>query len=77
MPVSFSDSIRSADGQLLLVNQAGAMFRTSGDAPTLEPFGKPLGKPIASVVEAADGSLVLAGFTGVTRLASPTATASE
>jgi hypothetical protein len=53
------------------------MFRTTGDAPTLQPFGKPLGKPIASVVEAADGSLVLAGFTGLTRLASPTATASE
>lgn len=77
MPVSFSEAIRTADGQLLLVNQAGAMFRTTGDAPTLQPFGKPLGKPIASVVQAADGSLVLAGFTGLTRLASPTATASE
>ena len=30
MPVSFSDAIRRADGQLLLVNQSGALFRTSG-----------------------------------------------
>lgn len=76
MPVSFSDAIRTADGQLLLVNQSGALFRTQADAQ-LRPYGAPLAKPVASVVQAADGSLVLAGFTGLTRLAPPTAIASE
>ncbi|MED7669792.1 BNR domain-containing protein [Pseudomonas moraviensis subsp. stanleyae] len=76
MPVSFSDAIRTVDGQLLLVNQGGALFRTQADAQ-LQPYGAPLGKPVASVVQAADGSLVLAGFTGLTRLAPPTAIASE
>jgi len=77
VPVSFSDAIRTADGQLLLVNQGGAMFRTTADSQALQPYGKPLGKPVASIVQAADGSLVVAGFTGLTRLASPTAIASE
>ncbi len=78
MPVSFSDAIRSADGQLLLVNQSGALFRTSGQpGALLQPYGKPLGKPVASVIEAADGSLTLAGFTGLTRLPPSVTTASE
>jgi photosystem II stability/assembly factor-like uncharacterized protein len=78
MPISFSDAIRTEDGQLLLVNQGGALFRT-GDQPgaALTPYGKPLGTPVASVVQAADGSLVLAGFTGLTRVSPPTAIASE
>jgi photosystem II stability/assembly factor-like uncharacterized protein len=78
MPISFSDAIRTDDGKLLLVNQGGALFRT-GDQPgtTLNPYGKPLGMPVTSVVQAADGSLVLAGFTGLTRVSPPTAIASE
>jgi hypothetical protein len=78
MPVSFSDAIRTDDGQLLLVNQGGAMFRTSNQrGALLKPYGKPLGMPVSSVVQAADGSLVLAGFTGLTRVSPPTAIASE
>jgi photosystem II stability/assembly factor-like uncharacterized protein len=78
MPISFSDAIRTDDGQLLVVNQGGALFRTSlQPGALLEPFHKPLGKPVASVVQAADGSLVLAGFTGLTRIQPSTAHASE
>lgn len=78
MPISFSDAIHTDDGQLLLVNQGGALFRTGGQPGTLlEPYGKPLGKPVASVIQAADGSLVLAGFTGLTRVSPSTAIASE
>lgn len=78
MPISISAAIRTDDGQLLLVNQGGALFRTS-DQPgaLLKPYGKPLGAPVASVVQAADGGLVLAGFTGLTRLAPSAANASE
>ncbi|VVN33132.1 Ycf48-like protein [Pseudomonas fluorescens] len=78
MPISFSDAIRTDDGQLLLVNQGGALFRTDRQSGArLEPYGKPLGKPVASVIQAVDGSLVLAGFTGLTRVSPPTAIASE
>lgn len=78
MPISFSDAIRTNDGQLLLVNQGGALFRTSSQpGALLKPYGKPLGAPVASVVQAADGGLVLAGFTGLTRLAPSTVNASE
>ncbi|MHC8306113.1 WD40/YVTN/BNR-like repeat-containing protein [Pseudomonas sp. PB3P13] len=78
MPVSFSDAIRTDDGQLLLVNQSGALFRThSQPGALLKPYGRPLGKPVASVIQAADGSLTLAGFTGLTRLSPSITTASE
>ncbi|MDB5993975.1 MAG: hypothetical protein JWP42_1111 [Pseudomonas sp.] len=78
MPISFSDAIPTDDGQLLLVNQGGVLFRT-GNPPgaLLTPYGKPLGKPVTSVIQAADGSLVLAGFTGLTRVVPSTANASE
>jgi photosystem II stability/assembly factor-like uncharacterized protein len=78
MPVSFSDAIRTDDGQLLLVNQTGALFRTNSQpGALLQPYGKPLGKPVSSVIQAADGSLILAGFTGLTRLSPSIVTASE
>lgn len=78
MPVSFSDAIRTDDGQLLLVNQGGALFRTNNQpGAMLTPYGKPLGKPVSSVIQAADGSLTLAGFTGLTRLSPSIANASE
>ena len=78
VPISFSDAIRTDDGQLLLVNQAGALFRTSSQpGALLKPYAQPLGMPAASVIQAADGSLVLAGFTGVARISPPIATASE
>ncbi len=78
LPISFSDAIRTDDGQLLLVNQGGALFRTDPNpGALLKPYGKPLGMPVSSVIEAADGSLVTAGFTGVKRVSPPTAIASE
>jgi photosystem II stability/assembly factor-like uncharacterized protein len=78
MPISFNDAIRLADGEVLLVNQSGAMYRNgeqTGEA--LLPLGEPLGKPVSSLIEAADGSLVVAGFTGLQRIAQPSSAASE
>lgn len=78
LPISFSDAIHTSDGQLLLVNQGGALFRTDRQpGALLKPYGKPLGRPVSSLIEAADGSLIMAGFTGVTRVSPPTVTASE
>lgn len=78
MPISFSDAIRTDDGQLLVVNQGGALFRSSNQpGALLTPYGKPLGKPVSSVIQAADGSLVMAGFTGLTRVSPSTANAPE
>lgn len=78
MPVSFSDAIRLADGRTLLVNQAGGLFFNSIPAgAALQPFGKPLGKPVASLVQAADGSVVVAGFTGLLRLPQPSTAVTE
>ncbi|ROM61961.1 BNR domain-containing protein [Pseudomonas brassicacearum] len=78
MPISFNDATRLADGQLLLVNQSGTLFRNSEQTGTaLLALGKPLGKPVSSVIEAADGSLIVAGFTGLQRLAQPSTAASE
>ncbi|AYC32327.1 BNR domain-containing protein [Pseudomonas cavernae] len=78
MPVSFSDAIRLADGQVLLANQSGALFRSSVQSEAaLLPLGKPLGKPVSSLIEAADGSLIVAGFTGLLRVPQPATAVSE
>lgn len=78
MPISFSDSTRLADGEVLLANQGGALFRSNTQTgATLVPLGKPLGKPVSSLIQAADGSLIVAGFTGLLRIPQPTTAASE
>ena len=78
VPISFNDATRLADGQLLLVNQGGMLFRHSEQTgAAMLPLGAPLGKPVSSVIEAADGSLIVAGFTGLQRLARPATAASE
>ncbi|MCI0995070.1 BNR domain-containing protein [Pseudomonas sp. ICMP22404] len=78
MPISFNDATRRADGQVLLVNQSGVLFRNSEQiGAALLPLGKPLGRPVSSLVEAADGSLIVAGFTGLQRIAQPSTAASE
>ena len=67
VPLSFSATAAMNDGGVLLANQGGMLFRSvSGTA--LEPFGKPLNMPVSSVVQTADGSLVVAGFAGLSRL---------
>ncbi|HCP55352.1 MAG TPA: hypothetical protein DIU04_11455 [Pseudomonas sp.] len=78
MPVSFSDSTQLADGRTLLANQAGGLFLSDAKAgAALQMFGKPLGRPVASLVQAADGSVVVAGFTGLLRLAQPSTAVTE
>ncbi|MBU2064982.1 MAG: BNR domain-containing protein [Gammaproteobacteria bacterium] len=67
VPVSFSDASALQDGRVLLANQGGMLFRSTR-AGALKPFGKPLGMPVSSLVQAADGSLIVAGFTGLSRL---------
>lgn len=67
VPVSFNDATRMDDGRVVLANQGGMLFR-QGRNGRLQPFGKPLGVPLSSLIQAADGSLVFAGFTGLSRL---------
>ncbi len=67
VPVSFSEAIRLQDGRMLLANQGGMLFGTANGG-ALQAFGKPLNRPVASLTQAADGSLVFAGFTGLSRL---------
>ncbi|MDH4581650.1 BNR domain-containing protein [Pseudomonas sp. BN415] len=74
-PVSFSDAIRLADDRVLLANQAGGLFTSV--TGTIAPAAKPQGRPVSGVIQAADGSLVVAGFTGLSRLALPAVSASE
>jgi len=78
MPISFSDAISLADGRALLANQAGGIFVSVPAAPDrLIPALPPTGKPLSGVIQAADGNLVVAGFTGLSCLSLPTLSASE
>jgi photosystem II stability/assembly factor-like uncharacterized protein len=74
-PVSFSDATRLANGQVLLANQAGMLFVSKGDV--LQPYANPLGKPVSSLIQAADGSLIVAGYTGLLRVPQPATVATE
>lgn len=74
-PVSYSDAISLSNGRVLMTNQAGGLFISTqaGLAPALEP----LRKPVSAAIQAADGSLVFAGFTGLSRIAQPAVSVSE
>lgn len=75
---SFSSSARLADGTLLLANQAGGFFSSAASSRVaLQSVGKPLGKPVSSLLEAADKSLITAGFAGLSRFAHPATDVSE
>lgn len=77
-PISFSSAKRLVNGSLLLANQAGASFTsTHSSGVVLRSIGKPSGIPVSSLIEAADGSLIAAGFTGLSRLPQPAVSASE
>lgn len=77
-PVTFTDAYRLTDGRVLLANQAGGLFVTATDSSErLLPLTGPGGTPLSGVVQAADGSLVLAGFTGLSRLPLPSTNAPE
>ena len=69
---SFGSSIQMANGAVLLANQAGGLFVSSmGKDDTLTTLGKPLGLPVSSIVETADGGLVASGFAGISHVTNP------
>lgn len=70
VPVSLGSAIRVGQ-QTLWVNQAGGLLSGADDSPLLQPLMTPEGPPLTSVVGAADGSLIGAGFAGVLRLSMP------
>ena len=74
-PVSFSDARVLNDGRVLLANQAGGLFASAPSGFT--PVSESLRKPVSGIVQAADGSLVAAGFSGLSRLPQPTVSAPE
>jgi photosystem II stability/assembly factor-like uncharacterized protein len=70
LPVSIND-MRLLGQQLVLVNQAGGVLQASADRTHLAPLALPPGPPLTSIAQAADGTLVGAGFAGPARLATP------
>ncbi|NQD56557.1 BNR domain-containing protein [Pseudomonas sp. CM25] len=74
-PVTFSDALTLRDGRVLLTNQAGGLFTSSLSA--FKPVLEPLKKPVSAVIENNDGSLVFAGFTGLSRVVQPVVAVSE
>ncbi|MNB82591.1 Ycf48-like protein precursor [compost metagenome] len=68
VPVSLGSAIRIGQ-QVLWVNQAGGVLRSTGDSSTLQPLATPAAPALTAVVDAPDGSLVGVGFAGTARLA--------
>lgn len=67
-PLTISTGVALSDGGLLLVNEAGQRLRSDdgGRSFTVLP-GAPTA-PISAAVQAADGSLILAGVGGMSRI---------
>ncbi len=74
-PVTFSAAITLRDGRVLLADQGGGLFVSSPAA--FKPVMETSRRPITAVVENDDGSLAIAGFAGLSRVASPVTAVSE
>ncbi len=70
LPVSLGSATRIGD-QLLWVNQAGGVLRSTDRLSVLQPLPMPPGPPLIAIVDAPDGALVGVGFSGVSRLSMP------
>lgn len=66
-PTTLTAATRRADGRLLLVDEAGRVLLQNG--ATLQPLRVPQPSSFTGIVAAADGSLVLTGVRGITRIA--------
>ena len=69
--VTIADGIELADGSITLVSQAGDVLisQNHGQDFQLLPGQEPL--PIATIAQASDGSLLVAGLRGISRIAPP------
>jgi len=56
------------DGSIVLVDQSGRVLRSNDGGHSFQFVPGQQGFPLAGVVQAADGSIVLVGLGGVTRI---------
>lgn len=68
VPVSVTGLLRDERGTVWLANQAGQLFTTEADA--LKPAGSTAAQQPAGLLRLADGTLLIAGWNGITRVAS-------
>jgi photosystem II stability/assembly factor-like uncharacterized protein len=67
-PVSFTTSLKTAQGAVWLANQGGQVMAATAGSERLTPVaGTPSQQP-AAMWQAADGTLLLAGWNGITRV---------
>ncbi|WP_157264076.1 WD40/YVTN/BNR-like repeat-containing protein [Azohydromonas aeria] len=70
-PVSVTALSRDAQGGLWLANQAGQLLRPDAAAPRLKAVADTAAQQPASLLLLADGTVLLAGWSGITRVESP------
>jgi photosystem II stability/assembly factor-like uncharacterized protein len=75
--VTIADGIELADGSIALVSQAGDLLisRNHGQDFQLQPGQETL--PIATIAQASDGNLIVAGLRGIKRIAPPVGIANK
>lgn len=67
-PVSITGVLRDAQGQVWLANQAGQLLQPRANTVALSPAGITAAQQPASILRLGDGSLLLAGWNGITRV---------
>jgi photosystem II stability/assembly factor-like uncharacterized protein len=75
--VTIADGIELADGSIALVSQAGDLLisQNHGQDFQLQPGQETL--PIATIAQASDGNLIVAGLRGIKRIAPPVGIANK
>lgn len=67
-PVSITGVLRDAQGQVWLANQAGQLLQPRSSAGAMSLVGSTAAQQPASILRLADGSLLMAGWNGITRV---------
>lgn len=73
-PVSITGVLRDAQGQVWLANQTGQLLQPRSNVGALSLVGTTAAQQPASMLRLADGSLLMAGWNGITRVPNDQAT---
>ncbi|RTL54165.1 MAG: glycosyl hydrolase [Rhodocyclaceae bacterium] len=68
LPISLTAGLRVSSGALILADEAGQLYRSQDDGQHFTPLTVVDPVPITSLVESADGTLILSGLRGVRRI---------
>ena len=68
LPITITAGVATSDGYVILTDESGRVLKISEDGLSVEPLTLPVPFSFTGIAQAKDGSLVLSGIRGTTRL---------